>query len=96
MNLSRLDSNPHGKDNEWPDDHVQQSFAVKEIEGDFPVDESSMVRVPFPRFDRGTERQSDFAVDINWLDTKNLISKFIDETSARDASQTGAGACPQC
>jgi hypothetical protein len=69
MNLSRLDSNPHRKDDEWPDDHVEVPFAIEEAEGAFPVDESSAVRVPFPRFGRGTERRSNFAVDISWLDT---------------------------
>jgi hypothetical protein len=75
MNLVRLDSNPHRKDDEAPDDHVQSSFAVNEIEDAFPVDDSSRVRVPFPRFGRGPERRPSFAVDVTWLDVKNLIQR---------------------
>lgn len=78
MNLVRRDSNPHPKEDEWPDDHVQTSFAIEQIEDDFPVDESSKVRIPFNRFGRGAERRSDFAVDINWLDVTSVIGKFIE------------------
>jgi hypothetical protein len=76
MILVRLDSKPNPKPDEYPDDHRQAEFSVQQIEDSSP--EGSMIRVAFPRFGRGKDRRSDFAVEMNWIDVQSYVREFIE------------------
>jgi hypothetical protein len=76
MILIRRDPSP--KKDEWPDDHRQDEYRVEKCE-DWHLDpQASGIRVDFKRFGRGTERQSDFAVEMNWIDVQGFVREFIE------------------
>jgi hypothetical protein len=77
MDLIRLDSNPHPDPDKYPDDHRQTEYVV-EITDENDDPESSTLRVNFPRFGRGEQRRPNFAVQVNWLDVKSLLSNFME------------------
>ena len=76
MILIRRDPSP--KKDEWPDDHRQEEFLIEKSE-DWDLDpEDSRIKVDFTRFGRGTERRSDFAVEMSWIDVQGFVRKFIE------------------
>jgi hypothetical protein len=75
MDLIRLDSSLT-PENEYPDDHRQVADRVEKIESHFPED--SKLRVDFKRFGRGAQRQSDFAVEMTWIDVSAFVRGFIE------------------
>jgi hypothetical protein len=76
MILVRLDSNPNPKPDEYPNDHRQVGYGAEQIQDSSPED--SMVKVAFPRFGRGKDRRSDFAVEMNWTDVQGYVREFIE------------------
>jgi hypothetical protein len=76
MILVRLDSNPNPKPDEYPDDHRQVQNGTEQMQDSVP--EASMLTVAFPRFGRGTERRSNFAVEMNWNDVQNYVREFVE------------------
>ena len=76
MDLIRLDSNPNPNPDEFPDDHRQCEYGVSQIEDHFAED--AKLRVSFPRFGRGQQRRSDFAVEVDWIDVRAFIREFIE------------------
>ena len=77
MQLVRLDSNPHLKDDELPQHHREESYHFEKAD-DFPTDEVSKVKALFLRFGKGQERRSSFQVEISWIDFKGLFRTFVD------------------
>jgi hypothetical protein len=74
MDLIRLDSNPHPKPDEYPEDHRQTEYLVENI-----VDQNMpAVRVAFGRFGRGQQKRSDFAVEVTWIDVQGFVRAFIE------------------
>ncbi|QWG14476.1 hypothetical protein KMZ29_07350 [Bradyrhizobium sediminis] len=76
MILIRLDSKPNPKPDEYPDDHRQVEYGVEQITDSLP--EASRVKVAFPRFGRGEQKRSDFAVEMNWVDVQGYVREFIE------------------
>jgi hypothetical protein len=76
MILVRLDSNPNPKPDEDPDDHRQVQYRIEQMKD--PLAEASMLKVAFPRFGRGTERRSNFAVEMNWSDVQSYVREFVE------------------
>jgi hypothetical protein len=76
MDLIRLDSNPNPKSGEYPDDHRQTQYLIEKVEDSEP--KGSAVKVPFGRFGRGEQRQSDFVVEVTWIDVQGFIRAFIE------------------
>jgi hypothetical protein len=75
MMLIRRDPNP--KKYELPDDHQQQEFGIERHQ-DCELDrDDARIRVDFKRFGRGTERRSDFAVEISWIDVQGFVREFM-------------------
>jgi hypothetical protein len=66
-----------GQEDEPREEHAEQSFRFEEHSDNLPRDEASSVQVLFKRFGRG-ERPRNYVVEINWLDMKSLINKFIE------------------
>jgi hypothetical protein len=77
MNLIRLDSNPNPKPDEYPNDHLQNSYTLVKMP-DQATPEEAKARFMFPRFGRGEQKRSDFAVDLEWLDVRWLVGAFIE------------------
>ena len=77
MNLIRLDSSPNPNPDEFPNHLSQELHHFREMPGEI-LPEESKVRISFPRFGRGEQRQSDFAVDVDWLDVRRLVTQFIE------------------
>ena len=45
---------------------------------DLESEEASKIRVDFKRFGRGTQRRSDFAVEMGWIDVQGFVRAFIE------------------
>jgi hypothetical protein len=76
MRLIRRDSNPNPKEDEYPDDHQQTEFRIDKNED--IISDVSTLTVEFPRFGRGQQRRSDFAVEISWIDVQGFVQSFIE------------------
>lgn len=77
MHLIRLDSNPNPKPDEFPN-HYYQTEHEMTLPDDVTDGSGARVRIDFPRFGRGDQRKSDFAVEIDWIDMSRLLKKFVE------------------
>ena len=57
--------------------HVETSHAVMEHQDNLAGWDDARLVVPFERFGPG-ENPRNYEVDINWLDIKSLVRKFIE------------------
>jgi hypothetical protein len=75
MRLIRLDPSP--TPDEHPDNHIQEAYYAEPVEDALGA-EYSTLKARFPRFGRGTQRRSDFEVEITWLDVQQFVRTFME------------------
>jgi hypothetical protein len=66
------------KEDEWPDDLSQREFRIERDEEESLIADTTPIWVNFKRFGRGTERRSDFSVEVSWIDVRGFIRTFIE------------------